>query len=198
MRRRYGASGLHLLAHIAAFAIAAYALAQIINGGRAVNFIFWFAGAALLHDLVFLPLYSLLDTLARLGAHGPRLHATVPVINHVRVPALISGLLLLVYLPLIFAPGDSTYYGATGHHIEGYARNWLLITAALFAGSAVVYAVRLRASSRRRRAAAGEAPHPVQSSAREPSEPSAGEAPDTVPRSAGDASDPPAGEAPGP
>jgi hypothetical protein len=62
--RRYGASPLHLLGHIAAFTICAYALAQIVSGGAAVNFAVWFAGAALLHDLVFLPLYSLLDRVA--------------------------------------------------------------------------------------------------------------------------------------
>jgi hypothetical protein len=68
----------------------------------------------------------------------------VPVINYVRAPALISGLLLLVYFPLIFGTAENTYFGATGHHLHGYARNWLLITAALFTGSALLYALRLR------------------------------------------------------
>ena len=146
LKRRYGASGLHLVAHLAAFAIAGYALAQIIRGGRAVNFIVWFAGAALLHDIIFLPLYSLLDRVAGHGVHGPHLRTrlAVPVINYVRAPALISGLLALVYFPLILGASDNTYFGATGHHLHGYARNWLLISAALFAGSALLYAVRVR------------------------------------------------------
>lgn len=142
LERRYGASGPHLVGHLAAFAVAAYALAQIIHGGRVVNFVAWFAGAALLHDIVFLPLYSLLDRLLGHHAHraGPR--AAVPLLNHVRVPALISGLLLLVYFPLILGTADRTYFGASGHHPGGYARNWALLTAAMFAGSAVVYALR--------------------------------------------------------
>jgi hypothetical protein len=55
--------------------------------------------------------------------------------------------LLLVYFPVIFGPGDSTYFAATGHHLHGYGRNWLLITAVLFLGSALVYAVRLRGAA---------------------------------------------------
>jgi hypothetical protein len=154
--RRYGATPLHLLGHLAAFAICAYALTQIIDGGAVVNFVVWFGGAALLHDVVFLPLYSILDRVA----HGwtRRLHAAapapirdpaVPVVNYVRAPALISGVLLLVYFPLIFGPGQTEYVRATGHHLHGYARNWVLITASLFAASALLYAIRVRLRSRR-------------------------------------------------
>ena len=155
-RRRYGASPLHLLAHLAAFAICAYALAQIVRGGAVVNFVIWFGGAAVLHDIVFLPLYSVLDRVAHRSARRVHLaaphalrHADVPVINHIRAPALISGLLLIVYFPLILGQAGSEYFKATGHHLHGYVRNWLLITAALFAASALVYAIRVRVRSRR-------------------------------------------------
>ena len=107
------------------------------------NFLIWFLGAALLHDLVLLPLYSALDLGARLGLH-------LPAINYLRVPALISGLLLLVYFPLILVEADRNYVRATGHHVHGYARNWLLITAALFAGSGVIYLGRSIRAGRRR------------------------------------------------
>jgi hypothetical protein len=146
LRRRYGAGPLHLIAHIAAFAIAAYALAEIFRGGTVINFISWFVGAALLHDLVFLPLYSALDRLARHHQIAGKRPRGVPVINYVRVPALISGLLLLVYFPMILGLAERRYFRATGHHLEDYARNWLLITAALLSGSAVLYALRLRRS----------------------------------------------------
>jgi hypothetical protein len=139
--RRRTSAAFQLLAHAATFGVAAYALAQIIRAGSAVNFIAWFAGAAVVHDLVLLPLYSLLDRLPR--AHARLRRARVPVINHVRVPALISGLLLLVYFPLILGLSDSNYLADTGHHLAGYARNWLGVTAALFAGSALVYAIRV-------------------------------------------------------
>ncbi len=149
--RRYGASPLHLIAHLAAFAIAAYALAEIIRGGTVINFISWFVGAALLHDFVFLPVYSALDRLARHRTSGREAQRSVPLINHVRVPALISGLLFLVYFPLILGLAEHRYFRATGHHLEGYLRNWLLITAALATGSAVLYAVRLRGHAAIRR-----------------------------------------------
>ena len=154
--RRYGASPLHLLGHLAAFAVCAYALAQIIDGGTVVNFVVWFGGAALLHDLVLLPLYSVLDRVAhgwarRVHGAAPRglRHPDVPVINHVRVPALISGLLLLVYFPLILGTAQGEYLRATGHHLHGYARNWVLVAAVLFAGSALLYAIRVRVRTRR-------------------------------------------------
>ncbi len=155
-RRHYGANPLHLLAHLAAFAIVAFAFAQIVAGGTVINFAVWFVGAAVLHDLVALPLYSVLNRIAHVGIiraaearFTPDLSAYgVPVINHIRAPAVISGVLLLVYFPVIFGPGDSTYFAATGHHLHGYGRNWLLITAVLFSGSALVYAVRVRGAAR--------------------------------------------------
>jgi len=132
--RAYGANPLHLAAHLAVFGISAFAIAQILDGGVVTNFLIWFAGAALLHDLVFLPLYSVFDRVA--------VHLRVPHINYLRVPALVSGLLLLVYFPLILVRADGNYVRSTGHHIEDYGRNWLLVTAALFAGSALLYLAR--------------------------------------------------------
>jgi hypothetical protein len=140
-RRVYGSGALHLVAHLAAFGLAGFALAQIVNGGAWVNFVAWFAGAAVLHDLVLLPLYSVVDR-AGLSLHLRLPRARVPVVNHIRVPALLSGLLLLVYFPLILGPGGTDYAKATGHPLHGYLRNWLLISAALFVGSGVIYAVR--------------------------------------------------------
>jgi hypothetical protein len=146
-KRLYGANPLHLLAHLVAFAIAAFALVQLLNERTWVNFLAWFIGAALLHDLVLLPVYSAIDRLAhgRLSRIGHRRsHArAVPIINHVRAPALISGLLLLIYFPLILGPAEPHYLLASGHRPEGYLRNWLLITAALFLASGLVYAVRV-------------------------------------------------------
>jgi Na+/melibiose symporter-like transporter len=140
--RSLTAALLPLLVHAAAFAVAVYAIAQIVRGGSVVNFAAWFAGAAVLHDLVLLPLYSLLDRLARAHSRRPTARG-VAVINHVRVPALISALLLLVYFPLILGLSDRNYFAATGHHPSGYARDWALITAVLLAVSALLYAIRV-------------------------------------------------------
>ena len=146
-KQRYGAGPWHLLAHVIAFAIAAFALVQLLDEKRWVNFLGWFLAAAVLHDLVFLPLYSVVDRVvhgALAGVLGRRSHSPrrVPIVNFVRVPALISGVLLLVYFPLILGPADAGYFSATGHHPSGYLRNWLLITVALFAASGLLYAVR--------------------------------------------------------
>jgi hypothetical protein len=145
-RRLYGASPFHLAAHAAAFGAAGYAFLRILERGPVENFVIWFVGAALLHDLVLLPLYSFLDLGARLGLRGRR----VAAINYLRVPALLSGLLLLVYFPLILVEADRNYVRSTGHHAHHYARNWLLITAALFAASALIYLGRSIRAHRRR------------------------------------------------
>ena len=100
-RRLYGSHPLHLIGHLAVFFVAGWAIQQIVGGGTVVNWIAWFLGAALLHDLVLLPFYSVLDRL--LGRVAPAGGPTrrPPAVNHLRVPAVISGILLLVYFPLI-------------------------------------------------------------------------------------------------
>ena len=151
-RTRYGEHPIHLLAHIAGFAIAAYAIVQLLGQKHWVNWLAWFLAAALLHDLVLLPLYSVLDRVGHVVTQRVHVHlpggdpndpAHVPLVNHVRAPALISGILLLIYFPLILGQGDAGYFSATGHHPSGYLRNWLLITLALFAGSALIYGIRV-------------------------------------------------------
>ena len=148
-RRLYGASPYHLAAHAFAFVAAGYALLRILQRGPVENFLIWFVGAALLHDLVLLPLYSLLDAGTRLGLRRHTLHLRVPAINHLRVPGLISGLLLLVYFPLILVEADRNYVRSTGHHVHDYARNWLFITLALFAGAGLIYLGRSIRAGRR-------------------------------------------------
>jgi len=146
-RRRYGASPLHLVAHLAVFAIVALPLDRIFSGGgSATGLLLWFLGLAIAHDLVFVPAYTGLDRLFR--ATVARLpHPTwtaPPVINHVRAPAVISALLFIIYFPLISGRSDGTYFAMSGHHLIHYVRNWLLITAVLFLGSGLIYAARIR------------------------------------------------------
>ena len=142
-KKRYGANPVHLIVHVIGLAIAAYAVVQLLGEKRWVNFAAWFLAAAVLHDLVLLPVYTALDHVFRARLLSRSAAHRVPIVNHVRAPALISGLLLLVYFPLILGPAGPGYFSATGHHPSGYLRNWLLITIALFAGSAAVYAVRV-------------------------------------------------------
>lgn len=144
-RRRYGASPLHLLAHLAGFAIVALALDRIVSGGDVRVLLIWYLGFAIAHDLVFVPTYTGLDRLFRATvARLPlRTRTGLPVINHVRAPAVISALLLIIYFPLISRRADGSYFDLSGHHLTHYLRNWLLITAALFLGSGVIYAARV-------------------------------------------------------
>jgi hypothetical protein len=142
-RRRYGRSPWHLVGHLAAFASIGYALWAVVPGGgraRAVNLVLWLVGGAVLHDVVALPLYSLLDRGAQRILAGPRRR----LLNHLRIPAAISLALLLVYFPLILVEADRNYVRASGRHASGYARRWLEITGGLFVASLLLHAARSR------------------------------------------------------
>ena len=69
---------------------------------------------------------------------------------YVRVPAALSGLLLLVWFPLIGGTVDRRYRSATGLSADGFLVRWLLISAVLFGGSALLLAVRVRRATKRR------------------------------------------------
>ena len=140
MRARYGASPLHLLAHLAALSLAAWALLQALQLGGWQRIVLWLAGAVVLHDLVLWPAYTTLDRLARRGRPGGWA-------NYVRVPAGISLLLLLAFFPVICAKGERTYARVSGASWDGYAARWLLVSAALFAVAGALYLARSRSGS---------------------------------------------------
>jgi hypothetical protein len=99
-----------------------------------------------LHDLALLPFYSALDGVVRPGEPSG-------AVNHLRVPAALSALLLLLFFPPILVLNDGSFARVSGVEPEGYLMKWLLVTAALFTASSVLYVVR----SRRRAAAAHSA-----------------------------------------
>jgi hypothetical protein len=150
-RREYGAGPVHLLAVAASMAIAAYALSRVFDVvADPVRVMLWMAGAIVAHDLVLLPLYALLGALAG-GALVPdarRSRLRVAALNHVRAPALASALLLLVWFPLIAAEAPGTYMRSTGLDVGVYLDRWLLATAVLFGGSALLFALRVRRLAR--------------------------------------------------
>lgn len=130
IRERYGASPLHLLAHLGALALAGWAVLHLLGLGNARYVVFWLVGAVIVHDFVLWPLYTLLD-------RGGR-HALSPrALNHVRFPLVASGLLALVFFPLMC--GKSDLGGVSGVASEGYLARWLLVSGALFAVSALLY-----------------------------------------------------------
>jgi hypothetical protein len=151
-RRRYGAHPLHLLALVAAFCLAGYAVRAVVAAGQWRGFALWFAVAVIGHDLVLFPLYSLADlSVRRLLPHRkrPRRGPQAPqVINYVRIPAGFSLLLLLVWFPLILGLSAGTYHRASGLTSAPYLWRWLGVTGALFAGSGFAYALRMRRAVR--------------------------------------------------
>ena len=151
LTRWYGANPLHLLALLGCFALAGYASAQLVKS-HPLAVAVWFLGAVVGHDLLLLPLYSLADrsALAAIRHRSPRLPA-VPWINYLRVPSGLSGLLLLIWFPLILRRGTQ-YHASTTLSPDPFLWHWLAVTGALFLLSAVMLALRLR-----------RAPHPTAS-----------------------------------
>jgi hypothetical protein len=150
-RSAYGDSPLHLLAVIASFAIAGYAFLRIVENPSALETLVWFAGAAVAHDLIAFPLYSVLNLIAHRTIEGRddarEERRRVPLINHVRIPAFLSGLALLMFFPLILGLDAANYEKDAGLSGDVFLTRWLGLCAALFLGSALIYAVRLRRSA---------------------------------------------------
>ncbi|WP_329459733.1 hypothetical protein [Streptomyces sp. NBC_01497] len=153
--RLYGESPVHLLVLCASFAVCGYAAVGLLSGDWP-GVVLWFVGAAVLHDLVLLPLYTATDRLLCTVLRGRR-PAPGTALNHVRVPAFLSLLLLAVYWPLVLRQAPH-FRLSTGLSPDVFLGSWLLITAALFALSALWLAVRMvRDGARARRRAADRA-----------------------------------------
>jgi hypothetical protein len=169
LRRWYGDSPLHLLALLASFALAGYAVLAVVAAEQWRGFAVWFAVAIVGHDLLLFPLYSLADlSMRRLlprragGTGGTRGTGQAdgtgvltagrmvpPVVNYLRVPAAFSLLVLIVWFPLILGLSAGTYHRASDLSTAPYLSRWLAVTGAMFAGSAVCYALALRRAGRR-------------------------------------------------
>ncbi len=148
--RLYGSRPLHLLTMIAGFALLGYVVATV----KPVtlwnpdvwwqSILVWFGAAVVAHDLVLFPVYACLDRLlSRSRTSSPaRARPRLPVLNYLRVPTLGAGLTLLVFLPGIIEQGATTYRAATGQTQDPFLGRWLLLTGAMFALSAGIYAAR--------------------------------------------------------
>ena len=134
MRRLYGTSPLHLLAQLALLPLCAWALLQMLDGRAAARIAIWLVACVVVHDLLVMPLYSGADRALRSVAGA--------AVNHVRVPAALSLLLLVVVWGTIAERGEPASRRVSGREFDGYATRWLLVSAALFAGSALLYLLR--------------------------------------------------------
>ena len=144
MRRAYGSSPLHLLAHLAALALAAWAVGQILDARAAWNVVAWMVAAVLLHDALLWPLYTTLDRAAR---------SIVPrrALNHLRVPVALSALMFLAAFPAILEVREQNYERVSGRGFDGHLERWLLVSGLLFAGSGLLLALRARGTGPVRR-----------------------------------------------
>ncbi|MDJ0395549.1 hypothetical protein QMK17_19700 [Rhodococcus sp. G-MC3] len=169
-RQFYGSHPLHLLVVLFSFALAIYTVGVV--GPAALwnsaawwqSILVWFLGAVIAHDLLLFPLYALADRTLTAGsaAVNSRRKTSPPHIsplNYVRIPALATAVLLLLFFPGIIEQGSETFVEATGFTQEPYLRRFLVLTAVIFAVSALAYAVRLALHDHRRPAQAG--PEPV-------------------------------------
>lgn len=145
--RLYGAGPRHLLAMLITLAFVGYGWARLVQNGQGRMVLIWFVGAVLAHDLILFPLYRGAYEVARRATGVPEHgRARVPILLHLVVPAVISLLLLLVWVPLILQPGDSatTYGNITGVSSDPFLGRWALISVGLFVASALIYALRAR------------------------------------------------------
>ena len=155
-RAHYGAQPLHLLAVLVSFAIIAAGFAKLFAPGSDTRGVLeWLAGCTVAFELVLLPLAWALDRIAFGPASRRRRRPTRgPSRAYVRIPAMLSGLLLLVFLPLILDLGGSTYRATTGSTPHVYLARWLIATGCMFAISALLYAASAARTSRRGHATA--------------------------------------------
>ncbi|WP_187366146.1 hypothetical protein [Trebonia kvetii] len=151
-RRWYGANPLHLLVMLGCVMLTGYAGAALLQV-KAVGVLIWFGGAVVGHDLILVPLYVLADrSVMTVFRHRPPKLPTVPWINYLRVPAALSGMLLLIWFPLIFRI-PSRFPRTTDLSLNPYLGHWLAVTGVLFLLSAAAFALRLRPGRRRRETA---------------------------------------------
>lgn len=155
----YGSNPVHLLTMVAGFGLLGYLIVTARpttlwkpEGTWWKSMALWFAAAIIFHDLILFPIYSLADRLLD-GPRNRRRQPQVSARNHLRVPALGSGLILLIFLPDIIKQGATKYFEDTGLTQEPFLGRWLMLSAIMFGASALIYVVRIVAANRRAGAA---------------------------------------------
>lgn len=151
----YGRDPVHLVGVLFCYALVTYAGVKLFS-----NVALWvalaFPGGVFLHDFVLFPLYAKADTALTSFQSRQKKEGKLskPWINYVRVPVVISFLLLLCYFPIILRlASERPLY--TGLPQDSFLYRWLIVTAALAAGSAFSYFL---PKERKRRNATGSGP----------------------------------------
>ncbi|GAA1708541.1 hypothetical protein [Fodinicola feengrottensis] len=145
-RELYGADLWQLALVLLCFSLVGYVVGQVLGDPAAWVIGAWFLGAVIGHDLLLFPVYALADVILAHTVrrwHHPHRWLPIPVVNYVRLPALASGLTLILFLPGIIQQGAQTYLNATGQTQQPYLRRWLIFVLVAFAVSGCVYAIRV-------------------------------------------------------
>lgn len=152
LRRHYGAGPAHLVLSAACLAFAGYLVWVVEPAQNSSRILIWIALAAGVHDVVLWPLYTLLDrALTGTRARNKNRHQpAVPWINHVRVPAVLSAVMLLISFPLVLRHSEPAYHAASGLTEQPYLGRWLALSGSAFAASALIYVMRLLLKRQRR------------------------------------------------
>ncbi len=140
---RYGAPWWHLAALVGCLALTLYTVFLLRADPALLRIAAWFVGSAIAWDLLGGPLLALVDRLIQPLRR-------VGLLNPLRVALLVSGLLLLVWAPVIFQRSQGTFRTKAGLGQDVFLGRWLSLTAVLFAGSLLWWGVgrlRLRTTS---------------------------------------------------
>jgi hypothetical protein len=152
-REKYGAGPIHLVAILASFAVAAYGLLRSLElASNPDRILLWLGGSIVAHDLVLFPTYALIGVIVASAflRRGEPSRLRIAALNHLRFPALVSGLLLLIWYPLVAAKGERSFMRVSGLSKDVYFERWLVITAVLFGVSALLFALRAPWLARKR------------------------------------------------
>lgn len=153
-QRLYGERLLHLIVLLVALALGGYVVVTVgvdeLFNPRVwwQSIAVWFVVAIIAHDLVLFPLYAFAERLIPTGSqpNGGVRHLSVravPIVNYLRIPAMATGLVFILFLPGIIEQGAATYQMATGLTQAPYLSRWLLLTAGFYLVSAACFAVRV-------------------------------------------------------
>ncbi len=148
LRKVYGSGPYHFVAVGVCFVVSGYAILRLADSAEPVLLAVWFVGALLAHDFLVYPAYTLLDRAAARG-QGLTDSDRASWINFVRVPVLLTGLVFLVWFPLILGLNAKTYRDASGLGTGRFLPRFLAFTAFVFLVSAALYCLRLLRWQRR-------------------------------------------------
>lgn len=151
LRSAYGARLLHLVGLLVAFGLTAYAIVQVAGRPDFGRMAIWFLGAIVLHDLVFLPAYSLLNRLT--GLPRPirdRRARSVALFNHLRGAIALGALLFILFYPSILQKAEGGFLSNADFGTDPFPNRWAWATGVVLVASLVLYVVRIALHRRER------------------------------------------------